>query len=162
MITPEAPQDDLEPVGFEPDVNIPTDDTSAAVQFLLNLETIEDATNRQVLADALAVLNNPPDNVKLIQWHAANVSMIDAEYGMAGEETPLEVNIIHSRLLTLEGRYLIASIKEKIESGSFDMAEVQKLLGKALLYGRQLERGLEKDATFLKEAEELEQRIKAL
>lgn len=135
-----------------------TETVAGAVRALLQHGTIEDATDRRLVAEATAFIEAPTGNLSDIVKHLSNIGEVLGGYMMQGADAPPQVDAMHAHLLGLQCQYHIAAVKAELKQASPDLSKIQRSLFLASEPAKNLSKGY-KDDTLLKELQLMEQGI---
>jgi len=135
-----------------------TRSVSGRIATLLEQGAIQDETDRQLVVEAVAFIENPTENLSEIMNHTTNIGIVEGGYDMQGAETPPEIIAMHGYLFALQCINQINFIENELEQSSPDSAKIKQALALALDWATILSRGY-KDHTLLSAVNELQGRL---
>lgn len=136
-------------------------DVAAAVKALLQHGTIENATDRRLIAEATAFIETPTENLSDIMRYTSNIGEVLSGYMMQGAEAPPEVDALHGHLHALLCQYHIRSVRTELKQAAPDFPRIQDSMRLALGFAKILSKGY-RDDSLLQEVQELQRNIDLL
>ena len=126
---------------------------------LLGRNGINDETDRKLVIEAMAVVENPSENLSDIMKHTTLIAQVMAGYMMQGEEAPQEIDALNGYLLALQCVNRMKFIEDEIEKGNTNSPEIKQAMVRAIEWARILSVDYYVDQTFLTAVTELKKQI---
>ncbi len=133
------------------------DDISA----LLKRDTIKDETDRKLLKEAAAFIENPTENPADIKKQTMNIGQVLGGYEQQGAKLPPEIDALHRYLLTFSCINQVNFIEKELKQGSPDLTKIKQAMVWAIDPATHLSRAYN-DGSLLSAVNELQRKLDKL
>ncbi|MFA5828912.1 MAG: hypothetical protein WC843_00230 [Candidatus Gracilibacteria bacterium] len=131
------------------------------ISALLKHDTVKDETDRKMIVEAVAFIENPTENLADIKNHTTNIGHVLGGFEQQGADLPPEIDAMHHYLLALQCTNLINFVEKELEQSSPALAKIQQAMVPALDWAKIISNGY-KDGTLLKAVKKLQGRLDSL
>ncbi|MFC1656009.1 hypothetical protein ACFL3C_04010 [Patescibacteria group bacterium] len=111
------------------------------IAILLEEGGIEDDVDQKIVREAIALIENPSENLEDIMPHTTNVAQVLAGYMMQGAEEPPEIDAMHGYLLALQCINRVKFAEEEFAQESPDVAAINKAYSRGVDWAKTLDKG---------------------
>jgi len=132
---------------------------SGDVSALLQRDAIKNKTDRKLVSEAKAFLENPSENLEKIMKHTTQIGQVLAGYEAQGAVLPPEIDAMHGYLLTLQCVNRIHFVEKELDSWFPSTKKMKIAMTQALDWATILSRKGYKDGTFLTAVNALQERV---
>jgi hypothetical protein len=132
-----------------------------AVDELIQSGAVKDEADREMIKKAIALIENPTEDIATIQGTTTMIGMVCGGYEMLGTDVPAAVDDMHKYLLALQCINRISFVEAELEMGSPDNGKIEQAMVWALDAATHLSRGY-KDSSLLEAVNELQERLGSL
>lgn len=158
MNTPRLPEEPSTPSAPDALSEPQTGTVTAAIRTLLSDEKIQDAGDRRHIAEALAFMETPTQNLPDIARHASSIGEVMSGYDMQGAEPPPEIDALNGHFQSLLFRAYLRDAEMKLTQEPRNPAGGLHALRFALDIAKTFSKGYHDD-TLLHQAHALQQRV---
>lgn len=128
---------------------------------LLKHDTIKDETDRKMVMEAVAFIENPTEDLADIKNHTTNIGHVLGGFKEQRADLPPEIDGMHHYLLALQCVNQINFVEKELEQKSPDLAKIQQAMVPALDWAEIISNGY-KDGTLLRAVKKLQGRLDRL
>ncbi len=131
----------------------------SGITSLLGRDAVQDQTDRRLLMDAVAFIENPTENLGDIMNHTTNMGVVMGGYEMQGADIPTEIYAMNAYLVALQCIHCIHFVEAELERKVIIPAQIQEAMAMALDMATILSEGWAQDDTLLRAVHALEARL---